>query len=353
MTDRPGHVAYIDLLKIVAVFAVILVHASGGYVRNLPLGSAGWWAANLMGGAARFCVPAFVMASGALLLDPARNEPLGVFLRRRVRRVAVPFFAWAVIYHAWFLARSGDPFHLGGFLVDLLAGGRTAHLPIHLWFLLMILGVYLAAPVLKAFTDTASEGRMRYFLALWLLLAGVAPLATKLWGLQVGFYNVVFTAYAGYFVLGHYLHRAPAMAGPAAIGGAAALYGLAVAVTCWGTAALGPGPDGVNKALYGYATPNVALMAVAVFVLCRAAAGLRRPRWMPALAGPAREVGACVLGIYLVHLIVLAVAHTAWRKAGLPDGVVSVPGLAVMTFFGSLAIVWGLRRVPLVRHIVT
>src|SRR5216117_2766854 len=80
---RPGAMFTEDLLWIeqargAAALAVVILHVSAGVVRGVSdVTSAAWWIGNIVDSAMRWCVPVFVMISGALLLDPAK--PLGSF----------------------------------------------------------------------------------------------------------------------------------------------------------------------------------------------------------------------------------------------------------------------------------
>ena len=51
-----------------------------------------WWSANLWDSFAHWCVPVFVMLSGALLLG--RREPAPHFWRKRAARLVWPLVGW-------------------------------------------------------------------------------------------------------------------------------------------------------------------------------------------------------------------------------------------------------------------
>src|ERR1700709_417019 len=67
--------AWMDLLRIGAIVAVVVIHAISTATKSSGTGwhSAWWWTANFLNSACLWCVPVFVMVSGALLLDPARR----------------------------------------------------------------------------------------------------------------------------------------------------------------------------------------------------------------------------------------------------------------------------------------
>ena len=71
-TNEGGRLAYADLLRVMAMLAVIVLHVSDGWLESLPVGTADWYALNVWDSLCRWCVPVFVMCSGMFLLDPKK-----------------------------------------------------------------------------------------------------------------------------------------------------------------------------------------------------------------------------------------------------------------------------------------
>ena len=70
---KSGYQLYIDILRIVACFSVIMLHASAQPWYSLPVDGIGFKIANSYDALFRFGVPVFVMISGALFLAPDRE----------------------------------------------------------------------------------------------------------------------------------------------------------------------------------------------------------------------------------------------------------------------------------------
>ena len=86
---------YISNLRNIATFSVIFVHAAAIYVLNFQnISLESWRIANFLDSFVRFCVPAFLMISGALLLN--KEEDITVFINKRLKRVLIPFIFWTV-----------------------------------------------------------------------------------------------------------------------------------------------------------------------------------------------------------------------------------------------------------------
>lgn len=178
-------VVFLDWLRLVACLMVMVVHACEAFYFNdagelcfRSLSDARW--ACWVDAAGRAAVPLFVMASSYLLF-PLRR-PTGDFFRRRLARVALPFFAWSLVYVVWnaWTPASGldgavvcDGLKRLAFNFPTTAGG-------HLWFVPMLLGLYLLMPLLSPWAEKATEREVRGWLALWLFTT-TFPFLRKLW----------------------------------------------------------------------------------------------------------------------------------------------------------------------------
>ncbi len=57
--------SYISVLRIIAIFLIILIHSSSGYLNSNDFNSFDWNYANWINSFSRFAVPLFVIISGA------------------------------------------------------------------------------------------------------------------------------------------------------------------------------------------------------------------------------------------------------------------------------------------------
>ncbi len=83
-----GRAVYVDLIRTVAMVGVILLHASGRWTvtsqemnQMNQLEFTSWGVVSIYQSFAVMGVPLFLMLTGALLLQPEKNDTLGVFLR--------------------------------------------------------------------------------------------------------------------------------------------------------------------------------------------------------------------------------------------------------------------------------
>ena len=68
---KSNRVVCLDCLRVIASFAVVLIHVSAWFALNRPLVGVNCY--NILGDMVRWCVPIFVMISGALFLDSKKD----------------------------------------------------------------------------------------------------------------------------------------------------------------------------------------------------------------------------------------------------------------------------------------
>jgi len=202
MPDLQKRVFYVDVIRAYAIFLVVVSHvfapicwAMNDYPRSI------WWVFNIADSVIRLCVPLFIMISGKLLLGSTRPQSYGQFIRRRFSKVVPAYFVWFMIYRYADVRLYGAEMNVPLWIRDFLSGVTNNHL----YFMYIILGLYLIAPLLKRFVQAASIKELRILLALWwghLTLQFVFPTVYSNSGAIA-----TLAGYSGYFVLGYYLDR--------------------------------------------------------------------------------------------------------------------------------------------------
>ena len=79
---------YIDFLRVIALFMVVMIHVSAFYFFGEAVSSKTWMVAHFYDSLSRPAVPIFIMVSGMLLLSSNRPSTLSSFLRNRSFRVS-------------------------------------------------------------------------------------------------------------------------------------------------------------------------------------------------------------------------------------------------------------------------
>jgi len=175
-----------DLIRVIAIFLMVVLHISALYVTNWDNQSRlSWWSANLIDSYSRMCVPLFFMLSGSLLLG--KKETVKDFYFKRVKRLVIPWGFWSLIYGAINYIQGNEATSIKRLLVGTVWTG--------FWILPLLLIIYFVTPLFnylikrnkKAFTYNFLIG-----MGLFMISGGHLPL---------------YFEYSFYFVLGYLLTK--------------------------------------------------------------------------------------------------------------------------------------------------
>ena len=166
LKNRSRRVEYFDSLRITATFFVVMIHTVYLYFNKVDVRSSDWAVFEIYDSLSRWAVPVFVMISGALFLE--REKSAKEIYRKNLVRIIIAYIAWSFIYAAIFFVRSQN---LKASLNCFIKGRY------HMWFLVMLGGLYLATPILRKIAE--DKKLVRLFLALGLVFAGIIPELTS------------------------------------------------------------------------------------------------------------------------------------------------------------------------------
>lgn len=273
-----GRLIYLDALRVIAAFAVVVVHVVSRSWYTVDVDSAQWFWLNLFDSMARWCVPLFVMISGALFLRPEKPVSIDSLMHRSVLRLIVAFVTTSLLYALWDLAlgRIDSP----GEFVRQLVSGRN-----HLWFLYMLAGLYIITPFARRIAE--DRNLLRYFLVLSSVLTfavptllhylNASPLFTDIpcinllsSSLEIVYEKLNFTftiGYISYYFLGYYLSTTELSRVVRFL-----LYGLgfsSLIFTVSFTLLVSRLNSAPYEGAYDYMTLNVALMSCSLFIFMR------------------------------------------------------------------------------------
>jgi len=327
--------SYISVLRIVAIFLVILIHSSSGYLNSNDFSSFDWSYANWINSFSRFSVPLFVIISGALLLQ--KNESTGQFYKKRLLKIVPPFIFWTIIYLVYYFIRYIDFEYVGfpqviNIVLIRLKSGTNAHL----WYLYMLIGLYLAIPFVRKIVGNCTKREIEIFIALWF----ASLFFTNKWfnSYLPNFDLNFFSGYMGYLVLGYYLRNHPISMMKLS---SFTFFVLCCLITGSGTQYLSITAGEFDPTLYNYLSPNIALSAGFLFVFVQR---LKLPEPLHAFW---RFIDIHSFGIYLCHILLLNYIHpivplsTLWK----------IPIAATLTLLTSALLTYGLRKIPFGKYV--
>lgn len=254
--------SYIDILKIVATFAIVLWHVSAVYVRMdaallSPFGALPY-VINLC---VRFALPMFMMISGALLL----RERYAFNFKQKFSYIIKLYAVWSLVY---VIADQAMRAASGGALLspaEMLASWIRG--PYHFWYLQMLLGVYLLMPLLVRLKglQTLNYATLLLFVIIY-IYNPLSPYLPQAVNDVAGQVILMRPSTMLFFMLaGACLHRVPLLRKLAILSALAALAGFAIRLYL-----LFSTPDYASAStvqpLYSY---SELLMTVGLFYLAR------------------------------------------------------------------------------------
>ena len=155
----------LDLVKSIAIVGVILIHVAAPAFSNYAVGESEWIVSTVFASLLRCAVPLFLMASGALFLDPDREVAPRKIYTKTLPRIIVALFVWASAYAVYALIRTG--FTSNAIISSVKSLILFKH-HFHLYYLHIILLFYVLVPILRVFTVNATENQLVYALGGWI-----------------------------------------------------------------------------------------------------------------------------------------------------------------------------------------
>ena len=313
-------IVFIDYIRVIACFLVMLVHASENFYGADASGLAGnmsmllnesnrFWVAFYDGGVARTCVPLFMVVSAFLLAPLPDGTSMTDFYLHRARRIIPPVLLFMIIYA--FLPMAWGAITWEQAQQDLLTiPFNFTSMTGHLWFIYPLLSLYIIIPVISPWLRQASARDERIFLGFWVFSTFAHYLhlfvSQELWGEcfwnRYGMFWYV-SGFLGYLVMAHYIriHLQWSRSKKLRIGTLCFLAGAAF--TAWGFWMRGIPGQAIETPLlewtWEFCTPNVALATFGAFLLFSCIQQKKAPSLITG-------VSKLTFGIYLMHMLFLA-----------------------------------------------
>lgn len=332
----------LDLLRLIAAFSVVLLHASAHLWYYLPVRGTDFIITNAINVFSRFGVPVFTMISGVLFLDPNKKISTIKLWKNNILRLAVVYALWSCIYGVvHFTALDEDARSIKALIKCMLAGNY------HLWFLPMLMGLYALVPILRKWLSVCDKKDLHYFLGLFFCFQILRiTLSTYVKNPEVlallGDAKIdLVCGYAGYFIFGYYLYyvKLPEKWAKLLSFGFPLFYLLNVLVSMLQAWQFGE-PRAEISDSYGLFT---FLMTLSLFQMLtqrseRKSDDNASPEWI-------RFLAQSTFGTYLLHLLVM---ESPWI---LPlfskmTPVIAIPVITVISFVISMILATILRKIP-------
>ena len=359
---KEERIVFIDYIRVIACFLVMLVHsseifyiASADGTESMLAGEANrFWVAFYDGFIGRTCVPLFMIVSAFLLVPMKPGVTMGQFYKRRFLRVLPPMLAFMLIYSLLPLAWGGTTWEQA--LSDLkripfnFPSGAG-----HLWFMYPLISLYLIIPVVSPWLEKASARDERMFLGLFIISTFIPWLhrfvSAELWGeCHWNEFSALWycSGFLGYLVLAHYIrfHLDWSRSKRMKVGWTCFLLGAAF--TGWSFWMKGePGVVVSTPEIewaWRFCTPNVLLATFGIFLVFSCIGRQKAPALVTALS-------KCSFGMYLMHILFLMpIAGIVIGSGGVSSPALpvwaAIPVIALSTYICSALTTWLISHIP-------
>lgn len=335
-----------------AMSIVVMIHVAAVLAPHYnTISPTDWWIANFYHAFSKGGPPLFTLVSGCLLLAVSAEQPIMVFFKKRMVKVLIPFMFWGVVYLLWRIYFLGEQLDAVQIVRAILEG------PIyyHLWFIQMILGLYLATPILRYYVQAASRSNLRYFLIVWFVGTAVLPTITYFTKIGVNINIVVTTSYVGYFVFGYYLRNTSLTRKqllPTLL-----IVASSMIITELGTYLIMINQGGVfDPFFFNNLGMFMVVISVGLFLFLKSVPYDVLFARLPWLGWMSDILSSTSLGVYFVHVLIMELLASGrlgftlnWLSFGTLVGI-PLTWLVVLTL--SVAVAWVMQRTPVLRWFV-
>lgn len=343
------NILWIDLLRVVAMFGVVLLHAAASVLYQygkIPMSY--WWTANIYYTVFIVCVPLFFMISGYLLLE--KSEKISFFITKRITKVVIPLVIWSIVYLIWQKIVIVD-FDISFRSFYSIINSPTYY---HLWFIYALVGVYIFIPILRIFIQNSSESIKYYFVIIWFFSESILSLFEKITGLERQVDFITISGFVGYFVLGYiigHLNISKKLFNISKI-----ILILTYVFTAYGIYFLSTRNGTFNNYFYGYLGSNIIFLSVIFFILFKYAFQDSKVFNYKLGVKIIHKLSSASLGIFLIHPIFLyhlnnqGFGFSLSATSGNP--ILFIPITAIVTFLLSFFVIRILQKIPVIKYCV-
>lgn len=344
--EKKERLHYIDALNVIAALSVVFLHVNGCYWKYTGEESLGWWkSANVIEALFYFTVPVFFMISGATLLDYNKKYGLKEYIKKRVVKTFIPYIIWSLIGISVNIFFRIVPLSDVSFKYVIKGLLENTFVPTY-WFFKPLFCIYLSIPLIAAVEPEKKVSVYTYTVIAAFFINVCSWFIINVFHLRLSWeYTVavasgyLFHVLTGYILINIEIKRLYRII----------LYVFAIAglfAHMIGTYYLTIKEGNISPTYKGYNNLPTVLYSLGVFVFIKYGSA----RFSEKLNKVMEYLSGLTFGVYLVHVFLIKAAE---RFLGIDNTNLIYRIIAPFVFFfASAGIVWILKKIPVVKHIV-
>lgn len=197
-----------DTIRCISIIFVICIHSMGNLNPNIDIAilDINYITYLFLSSIIHMGVPLFVMLSGALLLEK-NDEPI-FFLKKRFKRIFIPFFIWSIIIFYLDKTTNNQSFLVIQSITEFFTKFLTNGVHGVYWYIYMLTGLYLFTPILQKVFKDISPTLLSYSIILIILLIIIQYIIPPNYDEKnlLLKYSFPYQIYLGYYIGGYYLN---------------------------------------------------------------------------------------------------------------------------------------------------
>lgn len=343
-----NRIFYMDYVRALAIIGVLVIHTAAPYATMYNKVDFWIWESSIIyNSLVRWCVPLFLMVSGALLLG-RKEESLTDFFTKRANRIIIPFLCWSVFYFAWRHFYFGAELSIAKMFSQMLNNGTYYHL----WYFTALIGIYLLVPIFNVFVNHASRTLVGYLVLLWVMVYGGFRYYSFIVPNDIETFFPL-TEFIGMFLMGYYFSK---FEQPLKARIVIYLLGIIGGVgTILRTNSFAFDQGVFSSYAFSYSSPGVIAMSIALFVFIKYAI----TRWSNnkenfQTGKIIKLISTASFGIYLVHPVLLDLLRPYFHE-GLDiyiHPIIGIPLQTIILLVVSTIISWGIGKIPVLKKTI-
>jgi len=166
---------WIDALRILASYMVVLVHSSSYAIFEVPIFTLKWYGLMFWDAMNRTCVPLFIMISGILFLNPDKEISVSKMYKKYISRIVKTLIFWNVFYATIVKYRVNAFNTQYEWTVDVIPDffSDVVYGKFHMWYLYMCIGLYMITPLVRPIIK--DKAALNYFVIFSIVIVQAIP----------------------------------------------------------------------------------------------------------------------------------------------------------------------------------
>jgi surface polysaccharide O-acyltransferase-like enzyme len=149
------------------------------------------------------------MISGATILSSTKEEAYSSFIKRRLSKIAIPFFAYSVLYYLFYVFVKKEmtlgvyPF-VQAFARDNISG--------HFWYIYALLPLYFIFPFFRKLVQNLTQKQLLTLICIFFVINSFIPSLNEAFSMFSNFKIYYYSygkagVYLNYTLIGYYIHN--------------------------------------------------------------------------------------------------------------------------------------------------